>query len=76
MSRCTLARRDQPQVNRLRRIRVETFVYGHTQHIKFGSILVIRGSYHRDSNQASLAMPSVAKCRQNLWRVVTTILCY
>jgi hypothetical protein len=76
MSRCTLARRDQPQVYPLRRTRVETFVYGQTQRIEFGRILVIHGSYHRDSNQASLAMPSVAKFRKKPWRVVTTILCY
>ena len=50
---------------------MKTFVYGQTQHIEFGCILVTRGSYHRESNQASLAMPSVAKCRKNTWRVVT-----
>jgi hypothetical protein len=40
-SRCTLARRDQSQVHRGRRYQEEVVVYGQTQRIKFGRILVI-----------------------------------
>ncbi len=40
-SRCTLARRDQPQVYHGRRYQEEVVVYGQTQCIEFGRILVI-----------------------------------
>ena len=40
-SRCTLARRDQPQVHRGRRYQEDVVVYGQTQRIEFGRILVI-----------------------------------
>ncbi len=56
-SRCTLAKRDQPQVHRGRRYQEEVVVYGQTQRIEFGRTLVIRCSSRRGPNWASIPSP-------------------
>ena len=56
-SRCTIARRDQPQGHRGRRYQEDIVAYGQIQRIKFGRILVIRCSSHRGLNRASSPSP-------------------